>query len=645
MTGQISTRAKNSHNEPVFQNILEKIYKIGWDIAEIDRNVSVIKEFAEQVLGREDNFSKKRFYSDSHYYYNDKDFYVNKQKRGRSAIFVSNVVDITEEDRQFIYRTEYMDLIFRSLFENNPHILFTYIINEKGISRGYPWKDFSILDSGFNPSKMNFFYIADIKHDPGKEARWTEPYLCPLSREWMVTCSCPVYKKDDFAGIVGIDVDLEKIIAPLGDTLRMTKGCYAFLVSPNGNLIISSNEGMDRLREDYVLVIEKWREMDEWKTFPSGMVRAREVTLTSGQAFFLHTCFKTNKWDLICILPKHKRKVPKMMLNPVGNNPAEDVRRSPKQLNSGKPQLPLMTFIASFSESLKEIEKLIEGTKTIGSGILDFKIVTKRKDEIGLLAIAINKMAEELKKRKVELEAAYRKINRMDRLSALGILAAGISHELNNPLGIISNCIQLLLRNDNLQPFIKQDLLIVEEEIARMSEIIKQLLNLSRDSELKMNVINVNEILQRTLAFIKFRLKSHSINLIEDYSNNLPFILGDSTRLHQMFLNIFLNSIQAMSKKGGDLTIVTKCADNILGLKEKQMVQISISDTGIGIEKQFIDKIFDPFFTSREPGEGTGLGLSIAYSIVKEHRGDIDVKSGPFKGTAMIINLPVFAGC
>jgi len=637
MAGQRSTKAKNPYNEPVSQNILEKIYKIGWDIAEIHRSVSIIKEFAKQILSREDNFPKKPFYSDAQYYYNDRNFYVNRQKSGHSAIFVSNVVNITEEDRRFIYRTEYMDLIFRSLFENNPHILFTYIINEKGVSRGYPWKDFSILDGGFNPSKKNFFYIADKKHDPSKKARWTEPYLCPLSGEWMVTCSCPVYKKDDFVGIVGIDVDLERIIAPLGDALRMTKGCYAFLVSPNGNLIISSNEGMDRLREDYVLVIEKWREMGEWKTFPSGMVRAREITLTSGQVFFLHTCFKANKWDLICILPKHNRKVPKMIFDTV-----ENVRHSPKQLNSEKPHLPLMTFIASFSESLKEIEKLIEGTKTIGSGILDFKIVTKRKDEIGLLAIAINKMVEALKKRKVELKAAYRKINQMDRLSALGILAAGISHELNNPLGIISNCIQLLLRNDNVYPFIKQDLVIVEEEIARMSETIKQLLNLSRDSELKMNIVNVNEILQRTLAFIKFRLRSHSIYLIEDYGDDLPFVLGDSTRLHQMFLNIFLNAIQAMSEKGGNLTITTKCVDKVLGSEKKRMVQISIADTGIGIERQSIDKIFDPFFTSKAPGEGTGLGLSIVYSIVKEHQGDIDVKSSRFKGTAMIISLPGF---
>jgi two-component system NtrC family sensor kinase len=172
-----------------------------------------------------------------------------------------------------------------------------------------------------------------------------------------------------------------------------------------------------------------------------------------------------------------------------------------------------------------------------------------------------------------------------------------------------------------------------------MMGIIKGLLNFSRESEMMKSLININEVLRKTVSLLKFQITSQSIQLSEDYTGEIPSVLGDPNHLQQVFLNILLNSIQSMPE-GGRLRLRTSLADGTGRKGSRDRVLIEISDTGIGIESKYLDKIFDPFFTTKGWGDGTGLGLSISYGIIREHGGSIDVKSRPGEGTHVRTVLP-----
>jgi signal transduction histidine kinase len=629
----------------IFQKIFNEIERIQWEVNRVEKNVLMVKNITEKIFRSEKEVLKRPYWERSHRFSNQKKFYGISNRNGYSCVFATNVPKLSPEDKNFIKITEYLDLIFQPLVENNPYILFVYIINKKGVTRGYPWMDFSTLPKDFDPTQHSFFFIADERHNPKKKVKWTEPYLCPLMKTWMVTCSSPVWNHSDFVGVIGIDVNLGKIIEPLGQALKMTEKGYAFIISPRGNLIISSDEGMESLQEDGIWIKGKWKDL-KWqdlvckdlpqnKPLPIG-TEIREIRLTSGKRYLLSTFIKTTGWSLVTLLPKEIGGISKRMI-PIQK---ESTELHPDQYQNHGVYLPLMSFVSAYSKSLKQMEKLIEGTKMIGKGILDHRIEVRTKDEIGLIALSINKMANELKKRKEEFESAYKKISQLDRLMAVGRMAAGIAHEINNPLGVISNYVQILLRNPSLSSEVKIDLMLIEEEIHGMMGIIRGLLNFSRESEMKKSLININDVLRNTVSLLKFQFSSQSIKLLERYDDLLPFICADPNHLQQVFLNILLNSIQSMPE-GGKLQLRTTLSVGEKPKGSNGCVIVEISDTGVGIESRHLDKIFDPFFTTKGWGAGTGLGLSISYGIIKEHGGNIDVKSRPGEGTLVRTSLPI----
>jgi len=628
-----------------FQKILKEVERIQWDIEGIKKNVLMVRNVAETIFQNGRGTVESSFWGRSHDSSHPKGYYVTPEGSRNSCVFAANIANLSPKDKNFIKTSGYMDLIFRALVENNPYILFIYIISKRGVTRGYPQLDFSILPEGFDPTQHSFFFIADEKHNPKKKVKWTEPYHCPLMKTWMVTCSSPVWNSSGFVGVIGIDVNLGKIIEPLGQVLKTTGKGYGFIISPHGNLIISSEAGMDSLREDGIWVEGKWKEL-KWRNgifkrssqqegFPTE-TQVNEIELTSGKRYLLYTFLKTTGWSLVILLPKRIGRVPKKTI------PASKEKDIPS-LNKYQPNgvyLPLMSFVSSFSKSLQQMEKLVEGTKIIGKGILDHHIEVRRKDEIGLIALSINKMANELKKRKQEFESAYKKISQLDRLMALGRMAAGMAHEINNPLGVISNYVQILLRNPSLSSEVKIDLMLIEEEIVGMMGTIRGLLNFSREEEMKKSLISVSDILQKTVSLLKSQFVSQSVKFLGKYADRLPFVYADSNHLQQVFLNILLNSIQSMPK-GGKLELRTALVNNPRPEKSRGWVAIECLDTGMGIDAKDLDKIFDPFFTTKGLGIGTGLGLSISYGIIKEHGGNIEVKSMPGQGTHVKITLPI----
>ena len=300
----------------------------------------------------------------------------------------------------------------------------------------------------------------------------------------------------------------------------------------------------------------------------------------------------------------------------------------------------------------RPLSEMVSVTQSIATGDLDRKIKVKSKDEIGQLGLSFNRMVASLRKMRAELEdwantleqkvkerteelaAMQNTLIQSQRLASLGKLAAGIAHEINNPLGgilVLSSLVVEDLKEDdphreNLQEVIKQTM--------RCRDIVKGLLQFSRQEEGKTEYIKVNDILNNTLSLIEKQALFHNIEVVKTLDAELPYILGDNSQLQQVFINVILNAVQAM-KEIGTLTI------NTFHDKKNDMVVIEISDTGCGIADESIDRIFDPFFTTKEVGEGTGLGLSIAYGIVTKHHGRMTVKSQVNEGSIFTIKIPV----
>ena len=316
---------------------------------------------------------------------------------------------------------------------------------------------------------------------------------------------------------------------------------------------------------------------------------------------------------------------------------------------------------------IKPIENIVDVTERIASGDLSHQVPVNSSDELNRLAISFNKMTDSLRlyrdelemynrtleqkitERTQELEEAQNQLIQSEKMAAVGELAAGVAHELNNPMGgilgyaqyaleKISNKKALDLTDDDLESQ-SRFLTDIEQQARRCKTIVKNLLKFSRTSNKEeFSTFNLNQSLEETLTFVKHQLDMKKIELVMNLDQNLPDFNGNSSQLQQVFTNIMLNAQQAMPD-GGELRIETRFSPPIGEFGG--CVEIEFTDTGSGIPQEIVNKIFEPFYTTKEVGKGTGLGLSISYGIIKEHQGDILVKSKVGEGTTFMIVLPL----
>ena len=234
-------------------------------------------------------------------------------------------------------------------------------------------------------------------------------------------------------------------------------------------------------------------------------------------------------------------------------------------------------------------------------------------------------MQKELEKTQVQLLQA-------EKMASLGKLAAGVAHQLNNPLGGITLFTKLMMEEYNLEEAVLSDLKRILKDAERCRDTVKELLEFARQTQQKMQKNDINRAITRTLFLLENQSLFQNITIEKELAEELPPVPGDIQQLNHLFMNIILNAAQAM-KGNGKLTVKTELE------AEKNQVRIEIGDTGPGIPDDILPQIFDPFFTTKEEGEGTGLGLSMVYGIVQNHGGKISVKSSPGKGTTFIIQL------
>jgi signal transduction histidine kinase len=231
-----------------------------------------------------------------------------------------------------------------------------------------------------------------------------------------------------------------------------------------------------------------------------------------------------------------------------------------------------------------------------------------------------------------ELEQAHQQLIRTEKLASIGQLAAGVAHEINNPLGTITIFSHMMMKSLAEDDPRRADLKMVIDEASRTKEIVKGLLSFARETVLKPGMVNLNMIVVDVLNLIANQSLFFNITLDKELDPALPDMFLDPAQLKQVFLNIILNGAQAM-EGSGVLTVSTKL------LLDGKTIQVSFTDTGPGIPEETMRKLFEPFFTTKE--KGTGLGLAIAYGIIDRHGGRIDVRSRVGEGATFILTLPV----
>lgn len=282
----------------------------------------------------------------------------------------------------------------------------------------------------------------------------------------------------------------------------------------------------------------------------------------------------------------------------------------------------------------KPIRGLVAASKKISGGDFTTTVAVYTQDELGELEIAFNSMATALREREEELETErQRQLMRTEKLAALGRMAAGIAHEINNPLTGVLMYGHLLLDELPQDSQGREDAEIIVSETTRCRGIVRDLLDFSRESVSQKEMANINDILVKTISIIEKHVYFEKVEIAKELAEELPMIMVNVNEIEQVLINFTLNAAEAMSD-GGTLTLKTIYND------ATSSINIEVADTGYGIPEENIDKIFDPFFTTKEQEKGTGLGLAVSYGIIKRHGGSVDVKSTVGKGTTFIITLP-----
>jgi two-component system NtrC family sensor kinase len=318
----------------------------------------------------------------------------------------------------------------------------------------------------------------------------------------------------------------------------------------------------------------------------------------------------------------------------------------------------ISVLVLSFLSSLvltrfvnRPLNKLLAAIKVAAHGDLDQTVRIRAHDEFGELSGSFNNMISELKRsrdaieewtqtleqrvkeRTRELQQVQDQLIQAGKMAALGELAAGVAHEINNPLtGVLTFSSLMLKKADETHPW-KKDLENIVHQTTRCRNIVRGLLDFARQRKPVKKKWDIHALIDRTVTLVENQARFQNIKMVKKFNADMPMLLVDGDQIQQVFMNILINAADAMGGNGGTLTIQTRF--------NHEIAEITFTDAGCGMSKEHLSKLFTPFFTTKETGKGTGLGLAISYGIVQGHGGEIDVESEMGKGSIFRIKLPI----
>lgn len=293
--------------------------------------------------------------------------------------------------------------------------------------------------------------------------------------------------------------------------------------------------------------------------------------------------------------------------------------------------LGLAVIVLLSRRFLRPITELANTMERAGADYLDVKVPVTGHDEMALLGERFNRMMERIRQANEELRKTHEKLVQSEKLASVGILASGVAHEINNPLGGLFNCLQMLRQKADDPEFRQKYLDLIREGLDRIENTVNKLLWMSRKTEHSPVEVNIRDSVDSVYSFMEYKIKKGKVA----FANDVPAELRISFDVHdfqQLLLNLFINAVHAM-EDGGTLRVT--------GARQNGAVMMQITDTGCGIAPEYLGRIFDPFFTTKPAGEGTGLGLWLTYEIVKNYHGEISVESEVGKGSAFTVTFPL----
>ena len=293
--------------------------------------------------------------------------------------------------------------------------------------------------------------------------------------------------------------------------------------------------------------------------------------------------------------------------------------------------LGIGTLFVISNNVVKRLREVIDVVERTGKGDFSRMPVPSGRDEVGLLIRKFNDMEGQLAEREAEIEKKNQELLQTKKLAAIGTLASGVAHELNNPLNNIYLSAQVLEREtkDTASPMVRETVGDIVGQTKRVKGIVGDLLEFARGREPRLREVDLNELIMGAYKLVSTSMDTIKITFVLDSDSEGVKLDADSEQMERVFINLFTNAVAAMSG-AGDLK------EEIL--KEGDVVTVKVSDTGRGMPADAVEKIFEPFYTTRD--KGTGLGLAIVFNIIKKHGGDINVESVEGKGTTFIIVLP-----
>lgn len=300
-------------------------------------------------------------------------------------------------------------------------------------------------------------------------------------------------------------------------------------------------------------------------------------------------------------------------------------------VKTGRRQI-LNILVSAYTDAVEKRRQLQISQEKISrfNEQLEHKVIDRTRDLEAEIARR-NAVQKELEEKGEEIRTVTRQLWQATKLATMGELAASIAHELNNPLATISLRVESMMMNTPSESPEYHSLEVVSHEVERMGTLVANLLQFSRRSHSQISTINLPDEVRGTLELIHYHLKKRNIQMVMEFSDNLPQIHADRQQIRQLFLNLFTNAGDAMPK-GGTLFIRASAG---------QKIRVEVEDTGTGITAEDLHKVMEPFFTTKEEGKGTGLGLPICRRIMNEHKGDIIIESEPGKGAKIILLFPL----
>ena len=627
----------SSQTEHLQELLVDEANRLSTLFARIQDEAYVLGSYTQSLLK---NPIQVAYRNGSRYHLNSQGIYGNLTDDGNSILYIPRYEPAQDP---IIVATESLDLLLKPLAEREMRMVLAWMVHRNGVSRAYPWRDFDQMPRDRKITSWPFYYLADPSHNPDKKMLFTPVYLDPLSGDWMISCLFPVYANGKFEATIGIDITIENLLKEISGS-RLKKGSSSLLLSGNEIIAASANLPLAALglnpkspAQGQKLTSSTLAEIRDM----SNRIQASKANISliksaRLRSFVGHGTIEPLGWKLVYLLPESEVASP-------ANESARKILAEAKEMRSNFIHILLFAFFGIVCISLivivhqsKGLRTLLRGIFELGNGNLSHRI-PEEPTEFGQLAKALNSMAFNLQEKKKELQRVFAEVEQGRKLAAVGRLAAGVAHEVNNPLATISTYTQMILRRNDIPADVSENMNVVMSEIKRIQAQLRNLLDLSRLQSPIITEINPNSFVKEIVDLVRYETSARGVHLSTALCDDCQTIPADGSGFKQVVWNLLGNALDAQAK-GGTISVKTYYKS---GEGDSSAFIIEIADEGPGIPESNLPYIFEPFFTTKQVGEGTGLGLSIVYNIMKNHGGAVDVRNLSPHGCIFKVSFPI----